>query len=81
MGFGGCAVVVLVFGVVVATVVVWRRERYGGFGFWGFIYLFIYFLLLGLGIGFCLGSKKEMLFNFFGEDICKYILIAFIQGL
>ena len=29
-GFCGCAVVGLVFGVVVATVVVWRRERYGG---------------------------------------------------
>ena len=32
--------------------------------FLGFFF-FNFFLLLGLGIGFCLGSKKEMLFNFF----------------
>ena len=66
---------------------VWCGGSYGSgveerkiwwFGFWGF---FFFFWLLGLGIGFCLGSKKEMLFNFFGEDICKYILIALIQGL
>ena len=38
-------------------------------------------MLFGLGIGFCLGSKKEMLFNFLGEDICKYMLIALIQRL
>ena len=29
---GGVVVVGLVFGVVVATVVVWKRERYGGLG-------------------------------------------------
>ena len=32
-------------------------------GFW--VFFLNFFLLLGLGIGFCLGSKKEMLFNFF----------------
>ena len=72
----------LVFGVVVATVMVWRRERYGGLDFGVLFFFFKYFFLLfGLGIGFCLGSKKEMLFNFLGEDICKYMLIALIQRL
>ena len=40
MGFGGCAVVGLVFGVVVATVMVWRRERYGGLVF-GVLFFFL----------------------------------------
>ena len=33
MGFGGCLMVGLVLGVVVAIMVVWKRERYDGLGF------------------------------------------------
>jgi len=47
-GFCGCAVVGLVFGVVVATVVVWRRERYGGLVFGFFLAIgFGYWILFG----------------------------------